>query len=137
MNGLLKKITYSLLIFTAFVETIGIVLLYFFPKTIPSAIPWLVVLFMATTWFVCYGALKAGNKNFLIFSNRYLLLTMVKMILYLALVALALYTHPKPVAIPFVLTVLVLFFVYLVFESYWIQRIRNTLSANKSAGDVK
>jgi hypothetical protein len=123
MKTTLTRFIRSLVIFSAIVALACMTLLFFIPKLLSPAIPWLLLLFFAITFTIFYFGEKAGKEKFSKFVNYYLVMSMLKMFLLLIITALYIYLKHDD-AIRFAVAMLVLYFSYLAFEAVWLLRIK-------------
>jgi len=112
-----KSFTIKLVYITLLTEVLSLAFWYFMPK--PWVSPTILVLplfFMGLT-LVIHGFLsKVFEQRFQNFLNRYLIVTTVKLLGLLAIMALYVYTHPED-AIPFSITLFVNYLIFTLFEA--------------------
>ena len=105
-----------ILIFSAILGIIATGFYFLVPaKYITPALPFLFVFFIAVTLASFYYLLRSTGKAFITFVNYYLLITLLKLFLFIGVIFLYMFLN-KPDAAPFAISFLVLYFLYMVFE---------------------
>ena len=82
---------------------------------ITPTLPWLFVFFIAVTLAGYYFILRSVNTKFIRFINSYLLITVVKLFLFIGVIFLYLF-HNRQDAAPFAISFFVLYLCYMIFE---------------------
>jgi hypothetical protein len=123
MKTTLSRFIRSLVIFSSILALAGMILLFLVPKLLSPAIPWLLLLFFAITFAVFFFGMKSGNEKISRFVNYYLITSMLKMFLLLIITAIYIYLKRED-AIRFSVSLLIMFFSYLVFEVVWLLKLK-------------
>ena len=84
-------------------------------RYITPTLPWLFVFFIAVTLAGYYFILRSVNTKFIRFINSYLLVTVVKLFLFIGVIFLYLF-HNRQDAAPFAISFFVLYLCYMIFE---------------------
>jgi predicted neutral ceramidase superfamily lipid hydrolase len=84
-------------------------------RFITPALPYLFVFFIAVTLTGYYFILRSANTKFIKFINTYLLVTVVKLFLFIGVIFFYLLTNRQDAA-PFAISFLVLYLCYMIFE---------------------
>lgn len=105
-----------ILIFSFILGIITIGTEFFAPtKYVTPALPWLIIFFLAVTLVGHYFILRSGNSKFIRFINAYLLVTIVKLFLFIGVIFLYL-LHNRQDAAPFAIAFFILYLCYMIFE---------------------
>ena len=116
MKSVFLKFVKNMLGYTAILIAIALGLTFLLPHScFTPALPYLFAFFMAVTISGYYLLIKATNKRFLRFLNFYLLITMAKLLLFVAVMVIYILNH-KWDAIPFGLSFFILYLLYTAFE---------------------
>jgi hypothetical protein len=111
IDFLRKLIIYSLIL--SFL-VVGAVLI--FPKKyFTPAMPYLFLFFISVTLISYYILVRASKKTFLKFLNYYMLITVVKLLLFIAVLILYIFLNRND-AVPFALSFFILYLCYTIFE---------------------
>jgi len=112
-----------LLLFSLPLGIPALVFAIFAPETwITPALPFLFVFFISSTLLSYRALLRAAQNRFMVFVNAFMLSIVIKLLGYaVVLVAYALWNRPD--AVPFMLTFLVLYLAYSIFEAIGIIRV--------------
>ena len=114
--SLLKR----LLIFSLILGLIATVLFFLLPlKFITPKLPFLFSFFIAVTLISSYLLIRSSQKRFLKYLNVYLLTTVVRLFLYVAVMVTYILLN-KPDLIPFSITFFILYLCYTIFEVVWL-----------------
>jgi hypothetical protein len=84
-------------------------------RYITPTLPWLFVFFIAVTLAGYYFILRSANTKFIRFINSYLLVTVVKLFLFIGVIFLYLF-HNRKDAAAFAISFFVLYLCYMIFE---------------------
>jgi hypothetical protein len=84
-------------------------------RTITPALPYLFVFFIAVTLAGYYFILRSAYTKFIRFINSYLLVTVVKLFLFIGVIFLYLLNNRQDAA-PFAISFFVLYLCYMIFE---------------------
>lgn len=128
MNTTYFQFLKNLIILTAVVFLVFYAAAYFLPVELVSpAMPYLIILSASVTLLFHYIILKASEKKFSRFISYFMLATVVKLLLYIIIIFLYVYLNRSD-ALPFVITFLLLYIIYSVFEIINLLKIQNPLS---------
>jgi hypothetical protein len=122
MKELLSRFSRNLIILTGLLSLAGGVLFFLLPSVITPALPWLILFFLFSTFLIFYLLLKASNGKFNRFTNLFMIVTVVKLLLLLGIITIYLFIN-RDDAIRFALTMFVLYLLYSVFEVLWLLKI--------------
>ena len=122
MKDLLIRFTRNLAIVSTLVAFAGLSMHFVFPGLTTPALPWLILLFILTTFTLYYILLKASDKKFSQFTNYFMAASVFKLLMLLVIITVYVYFFRND-AIRFVATILVLYMVYTVLEVYWLLKI--------------
>lgn len=84
-------------------------------RWISPTLPFLIFFFISITLLSYYFLLKAIDQRFLRFVNTYLLITLIKLVIYVAVMVIYLLLNLSD-ALPFIFSFLTLYLIYTVFE---------------------
>ena len=84
-------------------------------RAITPALPYLFVFFIAVTLTGYYFILRSARTKFIRFINSYLLVTVVKLFLFIGIIFFYLF-HNRQDAAPFAISFFVLYLCYMIFE---------------------
>lgn len=133
MKKLLPVFLRNLVILTALVSAIAAGIYLMFPELVSPALPFLIP-FFAVIGYVSFSVLfKSSQGKFSNFTNSFMLITVVKLLVLLGMIALYLYLN-KTDAIRFVITLFILYLVYTVFEVRWLLRLNRVVQAEMRQG---
>jgi hypothetical protein len=122
MKEILFRFTWNLAILSTLVAIAGVSFHFAFPALTTPALPWLILLFMVTTFILYYILLKASEKKFNQFTNYFMVASIFKMLLLLIVITSYIYFFRSD-AFRFGITTCLLYLVYTVFEVFWLLRI--------------
>jgi hypothetical protein len=122
MKELLTRFIKNLAIVSTLVSLGGVMLYFMAPGLTTPALPWLILLFILTTFSLFYILLKAFEKKFNLFTNYFMAASVFKLLLLLTIITVYVYFN-RADAIRFVLSICLLYLVYTVFEVYWLLKI--------------
>ena len=110
------KFLKQILIFSLPVGLIAAVIAFVAPaRWISPTLPFLIFFFISITLLSYYFLQKAIDQRFLRFVNTYLLITLIKLIIYVAVMVIYLLLNLSD-ALPFIFSFLTLYLIYTVFE---------------------
>jgi hypothetical protein len=116
MQQLFKQFLKKTLIFSAFVAFAGVVVSLLVPAIyITPSLPFLILFFMGITIYVYYSLLQTVEKKFAKFINRFMAMTGLKLLLFLASIVVYLLIFPGD-AVPFLISFFILYIVYTIYE---------------------
>jgi hypothetical protein len=116
MKSIFADFFRKLIIFSVFLSFIVIGLSFLIPEAfISRVIPYLFIFFMIITMISYYILIKAAQMKFIRFLNYYLLITTVKLLLFI-LVLITYMMLNKQDAVPFALAFFILYLCYTIFE---------------------
>lgn len=104
-----------LLIFSLILGFITFGVGYFFPKFVTPALPALIIFFIGVTLGGYYVLTKAAKRQFIKFLNYYLLITGLKLLLFIGVLITYIMFNTKDAA-PFGITFFILYLLYSIFE---------------------
>jgi hypothetical protein len=124
MSAQFIRFTRSLILFSILISLLSIGAMYVLPaKYITPMLPYLIIFFMIISLAVYYFIEKAIAKRFVLFTNYFMIATMAKILIYLAIIVLYALSH-KNDAVPFILTFFLFYTGYTTFEVIWMLRMR-------------
>lgn len=116
MKDLFRRFLLRISVISAVLLALSILLYFFFPAGIISpATPFMVMFFYMTTLALYYLLMKAAQNRFPRFVNRFMILTVSKLLLFLILIVVYVLLN-KSDALLFVLAFFVLYIIYTVLE---------------------
>jgi hypothetical protein len=105
-----------ILVFSIILGFIGTVIGFLAPaRMITPALPYLFVFFIAVTLAGYYFILQSVNKKYIKFINSYLLVTVVKLFMFICVIFFYLLNNRQDAA-PFAISFFVLYLCYMIFE---------------------
>lgn len=124
MSAQFIRFTRALILFSMIIAILSIGAMYLLPANyITPMLPYLLVFFLIISLAVYYFLEKAIAKRFSLFTNYFMIATMLKILIYLAIIILYAFTN-KYDAIPFILAFLLFYIGYTTFEVIWMLRMR-------------
>jgi hypothetical protein len=106
----------SILLFSFVLGLIATGLAFWAPaRFITPALPWLFLFFLGSTLAGYYFILHAVNTKFIRFINTYLLVTVVKLFVFIGILFLYLWNNREDAA-PFAIAFFILYLCYMIFE---------------------
>jgi hypothetical protein len=116
MKSILTDFFRKLIIFSVILSFIVIGLSFLIPTSyISRVIPLLFIFFMIITMISYYILIKAAQMKFIRFLNYYLLITTVKLLLFIVVMITYMMLN-KQDAVPFALSFFILYLCYTIFE---------------------
>lgn len=122
MKELLSRFSKNLIILTGILSVAGGVLFFLLPSVITPALPWLILFFLFSTFLIFYMLLKASSGKFNRFTNLFMVVTVVKLLLLLGIITVYLFIN-KDDAIRFAVSIFILYLIYSSFEVLWLLKI--------------
>ncbi|MDD3738832.1 MAG: hypothetical protein PHP31_06025 [Lentimicrobiaceae bacterium] len=129
MTRIKSNIYINILIFTAIVYILGLIVYFVAPYFVHSLFWVMPTLMCLITLYILVSLRKSKNKSHQHFIRKFLILTMLKPFVILSLIgiyALAVRQQVKSFAIDF----LIVYFIYLFYEIYWLMIISKLPSDN-------
>jgi hypothetical protein len=109
----------QLLIYSLLLASIAMVLFFLLPHAyITPLLFFLFPFFLSVTLLSSFILIKSAQKKFIRFLNTYMLITIIRLFLYVAVMVTYILLNRKDI-IPFSLTFLILYLAYTVFEVVW------------------
>ncbi len=116
MNFIVRRFIVNLTIFSLILGVLAYSLTYFLPvEYFSPALPFLFPFFFSASIIVFYFLVKSTEKKFGSFINRFMLTTFLKLMIYMTVLLLYIFTH-KEDAVPFIIAFFILYLSYTVFE---------------------
>jgi len=122
MKELLSRFSKSLVILTGLISLAGVIVYFFIPGLFTPALPWLILFFLLSTFLIFYLLSKASTGKFNRFTNLFMVITVVKLLLMLGIMTVYLFLN-KEDAVRFAVSMFVLYLVYATFEVLWLLKI--------------
>lgn len=122
MKELLSRFSKNLIILTGILSVAGGALFFLLPSVITPALPWLILFFLFSTFLIFYMLLKASSGKFNRFTNLFMIVTVVKLLLLLGIITVYLFIN-KDDAIRFAVSIFILYLIYSAFEVLWLLKI--------------
>jgi len=120
INSVYLSLLKRLLIFSLILGSVAAVLFFLLPsKFITPTLPFLIPFFIAVTLINAYLLIRSSQKKFIKYLNVYLLTTVVRLFLYVAVMVIYILLN-KPDLIPFSITFFILYLFYTIFEVVWL-----------------
>ena len=120
INSAYLSLLKRLLVFSLILGSIAVILFFLLPaKFITPTLPFLFPFFIAVTLISSYLLIKSSQKKFIRYLNVYLLTTVVRLFLYVAVMVTYIVLNKSDV-IPFSITFFLLYLFYTVFEVVWL-----------------
>lgn len=105
-----------ILVFSIVLGLIAIVVRFLVPSQyITPALPWLFLFFIAVTLAGYYFIFRSVDKKFIRFINSYILVTVVKLFLFIGVIFFYLLNHRQDAA-AFAISFFILYLCYMIFE---------------------
>ena len=116
MSSVYLSFLKRIIIFSLVLGVCATVLYFVLPaKFITPALPWLFLFFIGATLTGYYFLIKSVQKKFIRFLNAYLLSTILKLLVYIAIMVIYILMN-KQDALPFGITFFLLYLCYSIFE---------------------
>lgn len=114
----------ALILFSFIIALLCLGAMYALPvKYITPMLPYVLIFFLIISLAVYYFVEKAVVKRFSIFTNYFMIISMLKVLIYLAIIIIYAFMN-KQDAIAFILTFFLFYSGYTTFEVIWMLRIR-------------
>lgn len=124
MSAQFIRFTRALILFSIIIALLSIGAMYLLPVNyITPMLPYLLVFFLIISLAVYYFIEKASAKRFSMFTNYFMIATMLKILTFLTIIILYAFTN-KYDAIPFILTFFLFYVGFTTFEVIWMLRMR-------------
>ena len=124
MSAQFIRFTRSLILFSIIIALLSFGAMYLLPANyITPMLPYILIFFLIISLAVYYFIEKAVAVRFSLFTNYFMIATMLKIIIYLAIIIIYAFTN-KYDAIPFILTFFLFYVGYTTFEVIWMLRMR-------------
>lgn len=118
------RFTRALIIFSIVTAFFSLGAMFFLPANyITPMLPYLLLFFMVISLAVYNFIEKATAKRFSLFTNYFMIATMLKLLIYLVIITLYAFTN-KYDAVTFILTFFLFYVGYTTFEVIWMLRMR-------------
>ena len=132
MNVAYFQFLKKLIILTLAVFLIFYAIAYFLPiESVTPAMPYLILLSASVTLIFHYIILKASEKKFSRFISYFMIATVLKLLLYIIIIFLYVYLNRSD-TLPFVVTFLLLYIIFSVFEIINLLQLQSPLSKSNS-----
>jgi hypothetical protein len=116
MKDLFVRFLKRISVLSALLGVLSVVLFFALPHgAISPLTPWLVLFFFAATSGLYYFLLQSVQQRFAAFINRFMIITVAKMLLYIIIIVMYSFLN-TPDMFPFVFAFLILYLIYTVFE---------------------
>ena len=116
MNIIVRRFIVNLTVFSLVLGIFAYCLTYFLPvEYFSPALPFLFIFFFSASIIVFYFLVKSTEKNFSSFINRFMLTTFLKLMIYMTVLLLYIFSH-KEDTVPFIIAFFILYLSYTVFE---------------------
>jgi hypothetical protein len=110
----------QLLIFSLLLVSVAVALFFLLPaKYITPALFFLFPFFLSVTLISVNILIRSARKKFIRYLNVYMLTTLVKLILYIAVMVVYILLNKRDI-IPFSISFLILYLFYTIFEVVWL-----------------
>lgn len=120
INSVYLSLLKRLLIFSLILGSIASVLFFLLPsKFITPTLPFLFPFFIAVTLISTYLLIRSSQKKFIKYLNLYLLTTVVRLFLYVAVMVTYILLNKEDV-LPFSISFFILYLCYTIFEVVWL-----------------
>jgi hypothetical protein len=130
MKTAFVKFLKNLIIYSLALGVIATLVIYFAPAIIVTpTLPYLIIFFFASTILVHYILLKSLERKFARFTNVYMLITTIKLLFFLGIIAIYAFSN-RDDAIRFSITFVILYLFYAFFEVIEIIKISRSNKAN-------
>ena len=118
------RFTRALIFFSIMMALLALGAMYVLPANyITPMLAYLLVFFLIISLAVYYFIEKAVAKRFSLFTNYFMIATMLKILIYLTIIILYAFTNKKD-AVAFILTFFLFYVSYTTFEVIWMLRMR-------------
>lgn len=132
MNVAYFQFLKKLIILTLAVFLVFYAIAYFLPlELVTPAMPYLILLSASVTLIFHYVILKASEKKFSRFISYFMIATVLKLLLYILIIFLYVYLNRSD-TLPFVVTFLLLYIIFSVFEIINLLQLQSPLSKSNS-----
>ena len=119
-NSVYLSLLKRLLIFSLILGSIAALLFFLLPeKYISPTLPFLFIFFIAVTLVSSYILIRSSQKKFIRYLNVYLLTTVIKLFLYIAVMITYILLNKADI-LPFSISFFILYLCYTIFEVIWL-----------------
>ncbi len=130
MSAQFIRFTRALIFFSIIMTLISLSAMYVLPANyITPMLPYMLIFFLIISLAVYYFIEKAVTKRFSLFTNYFMIATMLKILIYLTIIILYAFTN-KNDAVSFILTFFLFYVSYTTFEVIWMLRMRDQHKLN-------
>jgi hypothetical protein len=120
INSVYLSLLKRLLIFSLILGAIAALLFFLLPSNfITPTLPFLFPFFIAVTLISSYLLIRSSQKKFIRYLNVYLLTTVIRLFLYLAVMVTYILLNKSDI-LPFSITFFILYLCYTIFEVVWL-----------------
>ena len=124
MSAQFIRFTRAIILFSIILALLCIGAMYVLPANyITPMLPYLLIFFLIISLAIYYFIEKAIAKRFSLFTNYFMIATMLKILIYLTIITLYAFTN-KNDAVTFILTFFIFYVGYSTFEVIWLLRMR-------------
>lgn len=124
-NNIINKFSRQLILLSAILGFLSLIAYLVLPRISP-AMPFLLIFIMSVTLLMHRYLLKGSDKRANQFINRFLMMTTLKLVLYLSVITVYAFINRED-AVPFTVTFLGYYIIYSVFEvSSLLKHLRNS-----------
>lgn len=125
MSAQFIRFTRALILFSIIAAVLSIGGMYVLPANyITPMLPYLLLFFMIISFAVYYFIEKAVAQRFSLFTNYFMIATMLKVLIYLTIIIVYAFSY-KYDAVTFILTFFLFYVGYTSFEVIWMLRMRD------------
>lgn len=119
-NSVYLSLLKRLLIFSLILGSVTALLFFLLPeKCISPTLPFLFIFFIAVTLVSSYILIRSSQKKFIRYLNVYLLTTVIKLFLYIAIMITYILLNKADI-LPFSISFFILYLCYTIFEVVWL-----------------
>ena len=119
-NSVYLSFLKRLLIFSLILGSVAALLFFLLPeKCISPILPFLFIFFIAITLISTYILIRSSQKKFIRYLNVYLLTTVIKLFLYVAVMITYILLNMADI-FPFAISFFILYLCYTIFEVVWL-----------------
>ena len=124
MSAQFMRFTRALILFSIIIALLGFGAMYLLPANyITPMLPYMLIFFLVISLALYYFIEKTTAKRFSLFTNYFMIATMLKIFIYLAIIIIYTFTN-KFDAVTFILTFFLFYVGYTAFEVIWMLRMR-------------
>ena len=120
INSVYLSLLKRLLIFSLIIGSVAALLFFLLPSEfITPALPFLIPFFISVTLISSYLLIRSAQKKFLKYLNVYLLTTIARLFLYIAVMVTYILLNKHDI-LPFSISFFILYLCYTIFEVVWL-----------------